>query len=371
MLRSTNPRHLFALLMILVAGRSVAAQETWADKLGYPPGKRVVVLYASQLGLCYEANEAGKKLLGEGFVQSASVMPTCPWFEEFAGWCRQNPAMDVGIVLTMTSEFRQYRWQPVSSRADVPSLVDSQGYLANSVLQFSLNADSQHVQREIDAQIQKAKAAGLQPTHLAPHLGALLARPDLTELYLKTAMKHWIPAVMVELTPAHIARFQQRGLPIQDEMIELITQYPLPKVDDLQFVPVADSYEQKRDEFLRLLTQLKPGITQITAQPATESEALKRITDEWQQRVWDAQLLHDPDVRSALTGGDFVITSWREMMSRFEGSRLERETEVEANPSGPRNNRWANVFATAYLCLRAGWHGRNVLRHERAGTIVR
>ncbi|OHB78341.1 MAG: hypothetical protein A2W31_09270 [Planctomycetes bacterium RBG_16_64_10] len=112
----------------------------------------------------------------------------------------------------------------------------------------------------------------------------------------------------------------------------MIQTYPLPKLDDLQFVPRANQYEEKRQRFLELLARLAPGITQIQFEPAVESDALKRLTDDWQQRVWEAQLLADAVVREALQGEPFMLTSWKEMMRRFEG----RGTEEQGTARGTK-----------------------------------
>jgi hypothetical protein len=323
------------ILSALTAPGAMAFQ-TWAEKLGYPKNKRLLILHAANMGMCFEANEAGKQALENGWVQSASVMPTCPWFNEFARWCNQHPDHDVGVSLTMNSEWPHYRWTPLSPRTAVPGMVDSDGYLWRTVLQFSINAHSDEVRREIDAQIQRALVEGIRPTHLLPHLGALLARPELAAAYFETAQRLWIPAVVVELTPAHIVQFRQQGMPMDEHMIELIAHYPLPKVDELRFMPMDQSYDGKRQRFYQLVRSLPPGITQIVAHPAVESNALKSITDDWQQRVWDAQLLADPDVHRFFLQEGILFTSWKEIMHRFEGNPVsDGKPAVEAGgPSG-------------------------------------
>ncbi len=102
-------------------------------------------------------------------------------------------------------------------------------------------------------------------------------------------------------------------------MIALLEDYPLPKVDDLKFVAPADSFEAKKQAFLKLLAELSPGLTQIAFPAAIESPALSRIMPNAQQSVWNAELFADPEVRQALTAEGVVITDWREIMRRFEG----------------------------------------------------
>jgi hypothetical protein len=312
------------------SGRTLA--ETWADRLGYPSGARVLILHAHELGMCYETNSAGARLLAAGAVRSASVMVPGPWFGDFARWCRAHPDADVGVDLTLNSEWDHYRWQPVAARHLVPSLVDGDGFLWRTPVQTLVNASAEDVEHELVTQIARAKESGITPTHLTTHLGTLVTRPDLMEVYLRIARQQWIPAMFVELTPEHEERFGRMGFPLPDQVIQLLDEYPLPKVDDLQFVPDAESYEQKKQAFLTMIRGLSPGITQIAAHPAAESDALKRIVPDWQQRVWEAELMADGDVRESLQADGIVLTDWRELMHRFEGRPALAEKPEESSP---------------------------------------
>ena len=306
---------LVAVIYVLVP--SLASAETWAEKLGYPPEKRVLILHANYMGAAYEFNRPGQELLESGRVQSAGLMVPCPWFEEFAQWCRQHPQHDIGICLTLNSPGTNYRWQPLGG-AQSSSLVDADGYMWRSELQLAIRADAEQVAEEIDRQIEKARRAGVQPSHLLPFMGSLLTRPDLARLYLEVAEKNWIPAVMVELTPKNIESLQADGFPLTDEVIELVARYPLPKLDDLHFVPVAESYEEKREKFYELVRGLSPGITQIIAGPADDTAGMQRMTARWQHRVWENQLLSDDQVHQFLQDEGIVLTNWKEIMERFE-----------------------------------------------------
>lgn len=291
--------------------------ETWAAKLGYRPDARVVILHANYMGAAYEFNRPGQELLEKGRVQSASVMVTCPWFEEFAAWCRQNPQYDVGVCLTLNSPGTNCRWRPLGGD-ESSSLTDPDGYLWRTELQVAVRADIEQVAKEVSLQIEKARRAGVRPSHLVPFMGSLLTRPDLMELYLQIAEENWIPAVMVEMTPENIDAASAEGFPLTDEMIQLAARYPLPKLDALRFVPEADSYDEKRDRFFELVENLSPGLTQIIAGPADETEAIKQMSPSWQLRVWENQLLSDDQVHQFLDQQEIVLTNWKEIMHRFE-----------------------------------------------------
>lgn len=315
----------FAFLLLGSVAEHKTFAETWAERLGFPAGKKVVLLHATELGMCYETNAAGERLLDGGIVRSAAATAPCPWFGNLVPWCAEHPQADVGLALTLNSPSKNYRWKPAASQGIVPSLTDPNGFFWEAPLQTMVNATPDEVERELEAQIALAKSSGLQPTHLSPYLGTLVMRPDLMEVYLRVARRHWIPAVVVELTPEQVERFAQEGYPLPDDVVQMMADYPLPKVDDLRFIPSGDSYEAKKQAFLGLLRNLSPGITQIAFAPAVESEALKLISPDWQQRVWETQLMSDKDVRQLLQSEDFVLTDWRDLMDRFQGAAGESD----------------------------------------------
>jgi hypothetical protein len=105
----------------------------WAKKLGFPDDRIILILHADDLGMCREANLSGIRYLEEGQIQSGAAMPPCPAFEEIIAWARQHPKKDLGLHLTLTSEWQTYRWGPVTPAAEVPGLIDPDGYLWRSV----------------------------------------------------------------------------------------------------------------------------------------------------------------------------------------------------------------------------------------------
>jgi predicted glycoside hydrolase/deacetylase ChbG (UPF0249 family) len=244
-----------------------------------------------------------------------------PWAIDFARKASKDKMekFDIGLALTLTSEYPNYRWKPISSGTNVASLVDADGYLWESPQQVALSASHEDVEREVHAQIDRARSSGFEPSHLAPHLGTLVWRPDLLAIYLEAAHKRCIPALVVDITPARFKELRDRGYPINDQIVALIAKYPLPKLDDLQFSPVAKTYEAKREKLLEMIKSLPPGLTQITFRPAVGGDALKQFDPDWQQRVWDAQLLADPEVQKILKQDQIELTNWKEIMRRFDG----------------------------------------------------
>jgi predicted glycoside hydrolase/deacetylase ChbG (UPF0249 family) len=311
---------------LLCCASQVFAQSNWAERLGFPSGKRVVILHANDMGITYECNRPVQQGLTDDVLTSASCITAGPWFTECAEWAKDKPDLDLGISLSFVSPSPVLKWTSVAARKATASLTDVDGYLPQTVLQFHLRAELKEVRCEAEAQIQRARSLGVQPTHIHPHLGAMLTRPDLLRLYLQLAEEYWIPAVMVELSPDLVARFREEGFPMSDEMLQTMANYALPKVDDIKNLAPATSYDHKRQQFYCLVEELKPGITQIFLTPSDDSPGMRRASSKAQDRVWEAQLLTDPEVLDFLKKQDLVYTNWRDIMQRFESIHAIRDS---------------------------------------------
>ncbi len=185
------------LFFFCAALSSTARGETWGEKLGYPAGKRVLILHADDIGMCYEANLAAKAYLTDEHIQSAALMVPCPWYNEMADWYKQHPDYDLGLHLAMNSEWKWYRWGPVAGRKVVPGMVDPDGFLWRGVIETARHAKPEEVEAEIRAQVDRALAKGTRPGHIDTHMGTLYARIEFTKAYLKVAEEYRIPAMVV------------------------------------------------------------------------------------------------------------------------------------------------------------------------------
>ncbi len=290
----------------------------WAERLGYPKGAKVIMLHADDAGMCEEANIATKKYLLDGHIQSAAAMPPCSYFEDMITWAKANPSIDLGLHLTLTSEWKTYRWPSVLPVEEVPGLIDEEGKLWRSVREVVENASAEEVAKEVRAQIEKSIALGYRPDHIDTHMGTLYGHPDYAKAYLSIAMEYGIPANVIDMSdPAVVEHYKKQGYPITDEMLEYMESYTLPKLDFFTSAPNADSYEEKVQAFQELIRSLKPGITEIIFHPSTPSENLKSITNSWQQRNWEAEMFADPAMIQFFEEEGIVFTNWKEIMKRF------------------------------------------------------
>ena len=147
-----------------------------------------VILRCDDIGMCHTVNQAFETVIVSGIPVSASVMVPCPWFDEAVSILKAAPNVSVGIHLTLNSEWKNYRWGPVSGSEAVPSLVDSNGYFFPSrALLFANNPTLEDVEHELRAQIERALRSGLHVDYLDYHMGAAVSTPELRVLVERLA----------------------------------------------------------------------------------------------------------------------------------------------------------------------------------------
>ena len=227
--------------------------KNWAEKLGYPVDSKVVMLHADDIGMCSEANEAVIPYLLNDQIQSASAMVPCPWFNDIADWYKKHPEMDIGLHLTLTSEWKNYRWGPVSNSSSVPELIDTEGYLWRRVIDVASRTPVATIEKEVRAQIERAYERGIKPGHIDTHMGTLYSKVEYAEAFFNIAMEYGIPANVIEFTPDRVQKFRKQGYPITARLIESGRKYTLPKLDDFSSVPDGKTYQNKKENFFDLI----------------------------------------------------------------------------------------------------------------------
>lgn len=298
------------------------ATKTWAEKLGFPSGKKVLLLHMDDAGMCPEANTAIENYISNRQINSTAVMVPCPSAKAMIDWAKDHPKADIGIHLTLTSEWQNYRWGPVSDPSKVPGLIDPDGKFWYEVPDVVAHASAKEVDTEIRAQIDQSLAWGFKPSHIDTHMGTLYGSPEYVKVFLKTAEDYHLPANAIDLSdPEVVSQFRKEGYPITDEVIKMMGEYSLPKLDNFTNVPEGKTYEEKRANFFALVKSLNPGLTEIIFHPSVLTDNLKSITNSWQQRVWESELFADPVVQQFFKDEGIIITNWKEIMKRFDGKK--------------------------------------------------
>jgi len=110
-------------------------------------------------------------------------MFACPWYQETVEILKRHPQVAVGIHLTLNSEWKHYRWGPVSGREAVPTLVDADGYFFQSA--DALYQNHPHlgeVEKELRAQIDRARRSGLKIDYVDYHMGTAVRYPEFRDV---------------------------------------------------------------------------------------------------------------------------------------------------------------------------------------------
>jgi hypothetical protein len=163
---------------------------TLAQKLGYAADARLLIVNCDDIGSSHAANIASEAALRHGLATSATLMVPCPWAREAV---ERFGDLDVGVHLTLTSEYPSYRWRSLTG---APSLRDDQGFLPRTAGALWKQADPIDVEAECRAQIDQALAWGVDVTHLDNHMGTLQLSERLFPIYVKLAREYQLPLRM-------------------------------------------------------------------------------------------------------------------------------------------------------------------------------
>lgn len=276
-----------------------ADEKTLAERLGYGRGDRLLMIHADDLGMCHSVNAASIRALTEGVVSSASVMVPCPWFPEMAAWAREHPDADLGLHLTLTSEWRHYRWRPVSPVEQVKGLVDPEGFLWRSVAEVREHAAPKEVETEIRAQIQRARQFGMKPTHVDSHMGTLFSHPAFFEAYVRVAKEEGLLPMLMEPTPEVLEEARALSLDYKS-LVRQLRQAGFVLLDRLNTTLNATPLEARRREFQEFVRGLKPGVTELIVHLSGDDEEIRHVTGNWERRYWEYRLFTDPETRAFL-----------------------------------------------------------------------
>ncbi|NWF84151.1 MAG: ChbG/HpnK family deacetylase [Bryobacteraceae bacterium] len=271
-------------------------------------GKQLIV-HADDAGMCHSANIATMEAMTKGAVSSASIMMPCPWVLEMAEWARAHKEMDLGLHLTLTSEWKHYRWRPVAPADRVKGLLDQEGYLWRSEIQTASQASAAEVETELRAQIELARKYGIAFTHIDTHMGTLYTRPDYFEVYTKLALENGVPCML----PRPSEELRARKTPITEAMLLSKEKAGLPLIDWLVTGVPGRTPAERRESYLKLIGGLRAGVTKLIIHLAKDDAEIRSITGNWEQRWGDYLFWSSPEAREALAAAEVQLFTYREL----------------------------------------------------------
>ena len=293
-----------------------AEDTTFAERLGYPKGARVLMIHADDAGMSKASNDAIVATLAAGTVTSASIMMTCSWVPGFRAWLEKRPGVCAGVHLTFTSEWDDYRWGPVLGRDTVPGLIDADGFLPDRVGGVVAKASADEVERELRAQIELGERMGIEVTHIDSHMGALFATPGYLMRYMNVAIEKRIPML---IAGGHLTRAGKENSELMEMVKPLAAKVwnaGLPVLDDIDTRSYSWKSTDKVVEFKQVIRDLKPGVTWFNVHPTMPSDEAKQITSNRELLWGDYFALTDPELMQVIEEEGVILTSWKELMKR-------------------------------------------------------
>ncbi|MBI5367430.1 MAG: ChbG/HpnK family deacetylase [Planctomycetes bacterium] len=279
-------------------------------ELGFPPGTRVLLINADDAGLTPEVNRATVQVITAGLAGSATLLVPAPAAPEFVALARVR-ALDVGIHLCLNSEWGEsLPFCPVLPLDRVPSLVGAGGRFVATLAQRDARARPAEVEAEFRAQIERARAWGLDPTHLDGHMGCYDYRPDLFAVALRIALEYALPLRVGLFSPAA----RKRGVPCPERFAMF---YDTPAA-------------QKKAAYIRFLRALAPGVTELAIHVAEDTPAWRALDPaEAALRTTDLAVFTDSELRAVLAEERIVTLGWRALRDLMRRWRAEGSTSGE------------------------------------------
>jgi predicted glycoside hydrolase/deacetylase ChbG (UPF0249 family) len=254
--------------MLALAASVAAETRNLADRVGYSHDAKLLILHADDLVVANSVDRASFTALKSMAVSSASVMVPCPWLTEVADYFQRHPETDLGLHLTLTSEWKTYRWRPVTPWDKVPSLLDGHGYLFVDDPSYSQHANPEEVEREVRSQIERALAMGIRPTHLDSHMGTLFLRPRYFGVLVKLAHEYNLPF----LTDREMTRSSEMRDLLAPNDIVLDSR---PRIELKP--PIPGQPDDAKRQYLDALRELQPGAHEIIVHLGYDDPELQAI----------------------------------------------------------------------------------------------
>src|SRR5512134_2563466 len=291
-------------------------------KLGYSENDRLVILHTDDIGMCHASVQAFQDLWAFGTITSAATMVPCPWFPAVAQMCRENPEIDMGVHATLNAEWESYRWGPVSTCASDSGLIDEAGYFHQWHQAVYDHARPEAVEEEVNAQIERALAAGIDVTHVDSHMGTIMS-PLFIQSYIQAASSRLLPGMLPRLTAKGIDIL---GVGEQERLayapiMDMLESLGIPMLDGLLSMPLNEPSEQAQMEMAKdLLGDLPVGVTHFVLHPSIDTAELRSIAPDWPSRVANYNVFMSDELKKFLENEDIKPIGYRALRNAMRSS---------------------------------------------------
>jgi chitin disaccharide deacetylase len=285
----------------------------YLKKLGFSDSDRVVIIHTDDIGMCHASVQAFKDLWNFGTITSGATMVPCPWFPVVKWMCRDNPDIDMGVHATLNAEWASYRWGPLSTRDSASGLLDVDGYFHQWQDAVYQNAKPEAVEKEVNAQIEHAIAAGIDVTHIDSHMGTIMS-PLFIQSYIQAAASRFLPSMLPRLDAKGMEMVgmseaeRQAYAPVMQQLENM----GIPMLNGLFSMPLDEPHEQIQMETARdLFGNLPVGITHFVLHPSIDTAELRSIAPDWQSRVANYNVFMSDELKKLIESEEIKLIGYR------------------------------------------------------------
>lgn len=273
--------------------------------------ERAVILHVDDLAMCHGANRAFLELARAGLVTCGSIMVPCPWFREIAEAAAADPMLDVGVHLTLTSEWRHYRWRPLSTASRASGLIDDDGYFWRDAASLRARLVPAAAEAELRAQIELAVASGIAPTHIDAHMAAAML-PELLDLHVRLGLEYGVVPVLprgIKWAP------EQRSYAAALDRLDAME---LPVIDDFRGTLPVEA-DQTWQRYREAIEGLQRGVTHFALHATAPGEIEIIAPDHAGWRTREYALLAGGAVAEWCSEGGIAAIGYRDIQRLWRG----------------------------------------------------
>ena len=288
----------------IFSNNEISQYSNLSELLGYDKNDKLLIIHADDLGLSNSVNKASFDALTNKYINSASVMMPAPYSNEVANYFKENQDIDLGLHLTFTSEWKDYKWHGISHEDSISSLIDSKGNFYEKKKDIIKNSNPKDIRKELQAQIDQALFIGIKPTHLDSHEGVLFFSPEFFKIYLELSKKNKLPVFIPKLLAPHFNN-----------------DFPQPKNLVVAKMHMADknmSFENWPKYYDSILNNLDSGLNEMIVHLGYDNDEMKKITSnriafgsKW--RNLDYNIISSPEFKASIIKNNIKLVTWKEI----------------------------------------------------------
>jgi predicted glycoside hydrolase/deacetylase ChbG (UPF0249 family) len=285
-------------------------------KLGLSDSDRAIIFHADDIGVCQGSLSAYDDLLSFGLLSSAATIVPGPWFPGVGMYYQSHPEkkkLDIGVHLTLTSEWERLRWGPISTRDPSSGLMDEDGYFYNNTADVHAYAELGAVKQELKAQIERALTAGIDITHIDTHMFSIF-HPNLLPFYLELGWQYQVPAFVVRWSANQLVAegYDPEAAEALAKLIQQAETDEMPLMDSVYMMPL-EPLENRFEHARQVLAELPTGISYFLIHPVTDSAELRAMAPDWEARVADRELFINEEWLHEVEAAGVHVIGWRDL----------------------------------------------------------